>query len=528
VLFRSSKFNQSLADAQKVVELKPDWPKGYSRKGASLQGLGRLDEAARCFEEGLKIDPENDALKSAHESVVSQLRQDDSGVGDLFGNIFSNPNLPTLLSLNPATAPFMKQPDFVAKLQEVQRDPKKIGSHLQDQRMMAVLQFAMQSMMGAQGAFDKDDSATDGADGADRYDEPADEFKPTPMREERPKAQSKPAEEELSPEEKEKREKKLRAVNAKSEGNDLYKKRSFQDALGKYDEAIELDPTDMSFHLNKAAVFLEMAEFDSSVKASEKAIEVGRSVRADYQNIAKAYTRIGNAYNKQQKWDDAIKAYQASLTENYNEEANMKMRECQKLKKQHQEQSYLDDDKAIEAKERGNDFFRQSKFPEAVREYEDSIKRNPKNAAVYSNLAACYGKLGEFPRAVEFCDKCLALDSKFVKAYTRKGGFQFFLKEYHKALESYKKALDLDPENAEAKDGIYQTRVAMQTNMGDEERAKHAMADPEIQAILTDPIIQNVLRDLQTNPDEAQKHLRNPSVAARLQKLIDAGIIQTR
>jgi hypothetical protein len=36
-------------------------------------------------------------------------------------------------------------------------------------------------------------------------------------------------------------------------------------------------------------------------------------------------------------------------------------------------------------------------------------------------------------------------------------------------------------------------------------RAEHAMADPEIQAILTDPIIRTVLTDFQTNPQEAQK-----------------------
>jgi len=517
-------FNQALADAVKVVEIKPDWAKGYSRKGAALQGLGKVDEAISCFEEGLKIDPENDSLKSALKDAEAQVQQEQSQFGDMFGNFFSNPNLTTLLSLNPSTAPFMKQPDFVEKLKEVQKDPKKLSQHLQDQRMMSVFQFAMQSMLG-QGSGVNFDSAEDDGEPEAPKEEPKTEQRA--HKEEKPKPKQH-AQEDLNPEEKEKREKKQRALEAKNEGNELYKKRKFQDALGKYEEAIDMDPTDMSFHLNKAAVYLEMGEFDSSVKSSEKAIEVGRSVRADYQSIAKAYTRIGNAYSKQTKWDEAIKAYQASLTEFPNDEASKKMKDCVKLKKQQDEKAYLDDAKATEARERGNELFREAKFADAVREYEDSVKRNPNVAAVYSNLAACFAKLGDFPRAIEFCDKCLALDSKFVKAYTRKAGVQFFLKEYHKAIETYKKALELDPENAEAKDGIYRTRVAMQTNMGDEERAKHAMADPEIQAILTDPIIQNVLRDLQQNPDAAQKHLRNESVAARLQKLIEAGIIQTR
>ncbi len=35
-----------------VVELKPDWPKGYSRLGAALFGLKQYDKAEKAYEEG--------------------------------------------------------------------------------------------------------------------------------------------------------------------------------------------------------------------------------------------------------------------------------------------------------------------------------------------------------------------------------------------------------------------------------------------------------------------------------------------
>jgi stress-induced-phosphoprotein 1 len=34
-------FGKALADASKTTELKPDWVKGYGRKGAALHGLGK-------------------------------------------------------------------------------------------------------------------------------------------------------------------------------------------------------------------------------------------------------------------------------------------------------------------------------------------------------------------------------------------------------------------------------------------------------------------------------------------------------
>ncbi len=45
------KFKQALADAEKTVGLKSDWAKGYSRKGAALQGLGDHYAAREAYEQ---------------------------------------------------------------------------------------------------------------------------------------------------------------------------------------------------------------------------------------------------------------------------------------------------------------------------------------------------------------------------------------------------------------------------------------------------------------------------------------------
>lgn len=52
----------ALRDADKTVELRPDWFKGYSRKGDALFKLERYSEAAVAYERGLALDPQNTNL----------------------------------------------------------------------------------------------------------------------------------------------------------------------------------------------------------------------------------------------------------------------------------------------------------------------------------------------------------------------------------------------------------------------------------------------------------------------------------
>ena len=43
--------------AATCIEAKPDWGKGYGRKGAALHGLGRFDQAIAAYEKGLDVEP---------------------------------------------------------------------------------------------------------------------------------------------------------------------------------------------------------------------------------------------------------------------------------------------------------------------------------------------------------------------------------------------------------------------------------------------------------------------------------------
>jgi stress-induced-phosphoprotein 1 len=143
--------------------------------------------------------------------------------------------------------------------------------------------------------------------------------------------------------------------------------------------------------------------------------------------------------------------------------------------------------------------------------------------------------MGLFNDAKKEAEKSLELDKKYVKAWAKKGDIEFFLKEYHKSMDSYRAGLEIEPDNALCKQGLAKTAAKIQeANYGggneaeQKERAAHAMADPEIQQILSDPAIRQVLTDFQENPKYAQKAMSDPFIRAKIEKLIASGVLQVK
>ena len=62
----------ALVDADAVLQLKRNWPKGHFRKGKALAGAGRLDEARESYLLGLQFDPSNEVRETL--AVSSSVR----------------------------------------------------------------------------------------------------------------------------------------------------------------------------------------------------------------------------------------------------------------------------------------------------------------------------------------------------------------------------------------------------------------------------------------------------------------------
>ncbi|XP_044477178.1 hsp70-Hsp90 organizing protein 3-like [Mangifera indica] len=527
-------YAEALADAKKTVELKPGWPKGYSRLGAAYVGSQNYVDAIAAYKKGLEIDPDNEALKSglndAEAAAAKPSGSRASPADNPFSSAFGGPEMWAKLTADPTTRSYLQQPDFLTMMQEIQKNPNNLNLYLKDQRVMQALGVLLNvKFKGPTG-----DDMEIPEEESPKKSEPAKEMKkpePEPEREPEPM--------EVSEEDKEKKDRKTQALKEKEEGNAAYKKKDFEKAIAHYTKALELDDEDISYLTNRAAVYLEMGQHEECIKDCDKAVERGRELRSDFKMIARALTRKGTALVKMAKcskdYESAIETFQKALTEHRNPDTLKKLNEAEKAKKELEQQEIFDPKIADEEREKGNEYFKQQKYPEAVKHYSESLSRNPKDPKAYSNRAACYTKLGALPEALKDAEKCIELDPTFSKGYTRKGAAQFFMKEYDKALETYQEGLKHDPENQELLDGmrrcVQQINKAGRGELSTEElkeRQAKAMQDPEIQNILSDPVMRQVLADFQENPKAAQDHMKNPMVMNKIQKLINAGIVQIK
>ncbi|KAK7198463.1 stress-induced protein sti1 [Novymonas esmeraldas] len=496
------KYKDALDDADKCISIKPDWAKGHVRRGAALHGMRRFDDAIVAYQKGLQFDPVNSACTQGVKDVqVAKALEARDPIARAF-----TPEAFRKIQENPKLSLLMLQPDYVKMVDAVIRDPSQSRLYMEDQRFALTLMYL--SGMKIPDA-----------------DEDGEEERPSPKATKAAAAaNSAKTEKALTSNEKE-------AAALKEEGNKLYLAKRFEEALSKYEAAQATDPKNTLYILNASAVFFEQGDFDKCIAECERGVEHGRENRCDYTIIAKLMTRHAFCLQKQKKYEAAIDLYKRALVEWRNPDTLKKLTECEKEHHKAVEEAYMDPEIAQQKKDEGNQFFKEDKFPEAVAAYTEAIKRNPAEHTSYSNRAASYLKLGAFNDALKDAEKCIELKPDFVKGYARKGHAYFWTKQYNRALQAYDEGLKVDPTNADCKDGRFRTMSKIQemasgqSDDGDE-AARRAMGDPEIAAIMQDSYIQLVLREMQNDPKRIQEYMKDPGIAAKINKLISAGIIR--
>jgi len=301
------------------------------------------------------------------------------------------------------------------------------------------------------------------------------------------------------------------AYEKKLLGNLAYGRKDFDTAMTQYQSAIEYDPDDMVFHTNIAAVHFEKQDYDACIRECERAIEIGQENSADPQLIAKAHGRIGKAYRKMGRYQDAKECIETALKFHCSKELLLILNDIEKKLKELRVRAYIDPIKAESENELGTEKYEAEEFAEGVKHFGAAIKANPNNPKYYINRAACYAKLECYELALIDCDASIKIDGSLIQGYLIKGQIYNKMNRPIEARAEFKKVLELDPQNEIAETGVRENQ-GFNPDTPVEKKDIDLMSDPEML---------EVFHDIFNNPDSLDKHLNNPKVVEGVQKMLN-------
>merc|ERR1712023_437316 len=122
------------------------------------------------------------------------------------------------------------------------------------------------------------------------------------------------------------------------------------------------------------AVYIELNETEKAIQMCKDAIEYAKenSIRLSYEEKAKIFQRIAGAHLKAGNTDGAMENWKAAQMEHFDKNIDRKIKNMELEMKKKAIRDYVDPEKGLEAKERGNTAFRDGNFPEAAKEYEEA------------------------------------------------------------------------------------------------------------------------------------------------------------
>ncbi|XP_063682164.1 stress-induced-phosphoprotein 1-like [Bolinopsis microptera] len=206
---------------------------------------------------------------------------------------------------------------------------------------------------------------------------------------------------------------KLAAAEKKNLGNIAFKEQRLDEALTLYDEAITMDPTQMSFYNNKGAVYIHKKEFLLAKNVCSDALTIGQRYGGSSADKARSLARIGKAclqmgdiYNATWKYDEALTTletdYEAVMVDKVTPQPvpsskNVKVDEIQKQA-------------AVKKKELGNKAYQKGQYDKALALYNEAIELDPTQISFYNNKGAVYIQRKDFISSKNVCLEAVRIE----------------------------------------------------------------------------------------------------------------------
>ena len=213
----------------------------------------------------------------------------------------------------------------------------------------------------------------------------------------------------------------LREVH--QQGLKLKDDKSYEDALQKFKDAVNIDGKNKEALYQVGWCFNEAEKYDDALTYLQRA-------KALMPDEAKVYFELGYAYDMLEKTDDAITYYNETLEKN---------------------EEYYSVYQSI-----GDIYYTKEKYEDAASNYQKYLDKEPDpENKYYYKLAWCFNDLGKYSEALDYMDKYAPeKDDEYSKKYCEIGYADFKLEKQDDAIVAYKKALEYNPDYGTALRGL--------------------------------------------------------------------------
>lgn len=104
--------------------------------------------------------------------------------------------------------------------------------------------------------------------------------------------------------------------------------------------------------------------------------------------------------------------------------------------------------------EKGNDFYNENKKEEAIVHFKKALEVQADYLPASLNLAICLSDLGKYDEAEAILLEVIDKDASILKSYASLGFIYYKKGNFKKAEENFRKILNIDPDNAKAKNSL--------------------------------------------------------------------------
>ena len=224
-----------------------------------------------------------------------------------------------------------------------------------------------------------------------------------------------------------------RAEDLKKQGNDAYNKKDFDAALKHYLEAKKLNPREITYLNNMAAVKLEQNKYDECIKFCDEAINIGKKNRADSEKMEKARDRRRRAQKFLQAEAEITEKLQNDLKmgkdnvdvvaeaerwQSTEEQAKRLLMEEHGLSKADIRVHHASEkvQKVVQAAEdacnMGDEAYNKRDFDTALKHYLKAKKLSPKEITYLNNIATVKLEQKKYDQCMEVCDEAVNIGKK--------------------------------------------------------------------------------------------------------------------